>query len=167
MSDQPFDALAAVMAHVDPLAIQRRTQAATACSAAAADLQEARHQLQAAELGDDEQAEAAALVRLRRAERKHTEAEQAREEADRAYRGALVGAWRAVRDVEYTAHEAFLIDAEVRVLAARQAAVDLENALTIERDQRHTKRITPLQAIAQQLQLPATEWMPNHQGKYA
>lgn len=164
---EPFDAAAAVMARVDPQAVERRRAAQAAYSEAAADLQEAQHQLKAAEVSSSEDDEARCIVRVRRAERRHAEAQQAAQHAEEGYYAALVDAWRAVRDAEYQAHEAFLKDAEARVMAAQQAAVELDQALAKERDQRLTARINPLQAMAQQLKLPVTEWMPDHRGRYA
>lgn len=167
MTEQPFDALAVVMAHIDPKVIERRGQAASAMHEAAADLQETRHQLKAAELSGTEEDEARGVVRVRRAERRQQEAEQAAKIAEQQYHAAFVAAWRAVRDVEYPAIDAWQVEAEARVLAMRQAAVDLDRELAGQYQRLIAERINPLQAIAKQLRLPASEWMPDHQGKYA
>lgn len=57
---------------------------------AGAELQEMQHQLKAAELGDDEQAEALAIVRLRRAERRYGDAQQAAQGAEQTLAAAVV-----------------------------------------------------------------------------
>ena len=129
MTPEPFDARAAVLARIDPATTARRDETMHALHDAGATLQDAQHQLKAAELSGTEDDEARCLVRVRRAERTYAEAEQQAQQAQQAYGAAFVAAWRAVRDIEYRAHEAFLCEAEARVAAAQQAVVDTDLAL--------------------------------------
>jgi hypothetical protein len=86
-SQQVWQALAREHA---PELLAALTTARQALDEAGADLQEVRHQLKAAELGTDEQAEAVAIVRVRRAERRHAEAQQAAQQAEQALTAAVV-----------------------------------------------------------------------------
>lgn len=167
MTTEPFDAMAMIMAQIDPAIVARRDALALALQEAGADLQECRHQLKAAELSGTEEDESRCLVRVRRAERKYLEAEQQNQQGQQAYSGAVVAAWRAVRDRVYPAVDAWQMEAEQRVIAARKAATDLDGELAAYYQRLIAERIVPLQRIAEQLRLPASEWMPNHQGKYA
>ena len=164
---EPFDPMQAILARIDPALATERDRLAKSAYDLGADLQEARHQLKAAETSGTEEEELRLLTRVRRLERQFAEAELTAKQAAQRYQGAFVAAWRAVRDVEYQAYEQWLIDAEQRVRAAQQAVIDLDLALVEQRNAYQATRINPLQSIARQLQLPASEWMPDRQGKYA
>lgn len=111
---------------------------------AAGDLQEAKHQLKAAELGDDEAAEAIALVKVRRAERKHAEAQQAAQQAETAFGDAAARLRDQQMVVRLRAWNARTLSLQAEVKALQEKVNKLNAEYGAEMQRQYDAEIAPL-----------------------